>query len=256
MNAFILTFSHFSIRSGHCKQLASKWRKVAESLHGVIRVSAVNCDDEKALCQAQGIKGYPSIKAFKEGKLIEYHGDRSAASLRDWGLSLLPQNVQYVRKDADLQEFLKSTKSKARWGVGILLFSSKKETSALYKSLSLRYKNKIAFGEIKDSAKDLVAKFKVKSYPTLIAVCGGDERSLVPFDSEMKNSQLVRFLNSFYSGKKCAEAITLDSSTDFTKMKVSQLKQLLAAKGISCKDCFEKNDFIKRLKSAYNINEQ
>lgn len=52
-------------RSGHCRQLAPKWRKVAEALHGVAKVAAVNCEQQQALCQQNGIRGYPTIKAFR-----------------------------------------------------------------------------------------------------------------------------------------------------------------------------------------------
>lgn len=52
-------------RSGHCKQLAPKWRRVAEALHGVAKVAAVNCEQQQALCQQYGIRSYPTIRAFR-----------------------------------------------------------------------------------------------------------------------------------------------------------------------------------------------
>lgn len=242
--------------SGHCQKLASKWRKVAESLHGVVRVSAVNCDEQKSLCQSQGVRGYPTIKAYN-GRWLDYNGDRSASSIRDWGLSLLPSShISVINKDEELDKFLKSIgsgSSKAKWGVGILLFSSKSQTSALYKSLSLRYKSKISFGEVRKSAAKIFEKFQVKTSPAVVAVCGGDEHTTVRYDGEMKNSQLVRWLNSFYSGKVCAQAVKLDTSTDFSKMRVSQLKQLLLARDAKCENCVEKSDFVKRLKEVYNL---
>lgn len=242
--------------SGHCKQLASKWRKLAESLHGVVRVAAVNCDEQKALCQAQGVRGYPTIKAFKEGRFMEYNGGRSASSLQDWGLSLLSSNlVSVVTSEKSMEQFMKSS-AKARWGLGVLLFSSKDKTSALYKSLSMRYKNKISFGEVRVSSPEgqkIAERLKVSKFPSLLAVCSGDERSIVVFEKEMKNSQLVRWLNAFYSGKICAEAVKIDSSTDLSAMRVGQLKQLLSNKNASCKECVEKADFIKKVKEIYQI---
>jgi thiol-disulfide isomerase/thioredoxin len=35
---------------GHCQQLAPKWKKVAASLKGVVKVAAVNCEDHKGIC--------------------------------------------------------------------------------------------------------------------------------------------------------------------------------------------------------------
>jgi len=39
---------------GHCKQLAPVWGRVAGKLAGVVKVGAVNCDEEKELCQKHG----------------------------------------------------------------------------------------------------------------------------------------------------------------------------------------------------------
>jgi thioredoxin-like negative regulator of GroEL len=231
---------------------------VAESLHGVVRVAAVNCDEQKALCQGQGVQGYPTIKAYKQGRWIDYHGDRSAGSIKDWGIGLLPtETVSVLSSDASLGPFLKSSQQSkiARWGVGVILFSSKDKTSPLYKSLSMRYKGRIAFAEIrKGSSLAADGRFRINQYPTLIAVCGGDERSIIPFSGDLKNSQLVKWLNAFYSGKKCADAIQIDDNTDFSKMKVSQLKQLLGAKDVKCENCVEKSDFVRRVKEVYNVS--
>lgn len=49
---------------------------MAEALHGVAKVAAVNCEQQQALCQEQGVRGYPTIKAFRwaaallEGRLL------------------------------------------------------------------------------------------------------------------------------------------------------------------------------------------
>lgn len=249
---------------GHCRQLAPKWRKVAEALHGVVRVAAVNCDAQQALCQGQRIKGYPTIRAFKAGRWIEYKGDRSAGAIKDWALALLPTDViRTVSKAAHLEEFLKISggggggaakgASSARWGAGMLLFTSKAETSALYKSLAMRYKGKLAFGEVRSAHAELSKRFGVTTYPTLLAVCGGDEKATVVYTDEMKNSKLTKFLNSFYGGKKCAEAIKLDATTDFSKLRVGQLKQLLQAKGVACDNCLEKGDYVKKLQEVVAV---
>ena len=39
------------------------------------------------------IQGFPTIKAYVNGRMIDYNGDRSAGHLKDWAISLIPQKV-------------------------------------------------------------------------------------------------------------------------------------------------------------------
>ena len=78
-----LTFCPAGCRCGHCKSLAPAFVKVAESLHGIVNVAAVDCDAEanKPLCSQYEIKGFPTIKAFSAGKgkkrASDYQGQHS-----------------------------------------------------------------------------------------------------------------------------------------------------------------------------------
>ena len=42
--------------------------------------------------------------------------------------------------------------------------------------------------------------------------------------------------------------VKLDSKTDFSKLKVLQLKQLLEDRGIDDRDCLEKQDYVAKLR--------
>ncbi len=44
-------------------------------------------------CDVCRIQGFPTIKAFVNGRVIDYNGDRSAGHLKDWAISLIPQKV-------------------------------------------------------------------------------------------------------------------------------------------------------------------
>lgn len=59
----------YSPQCSHCHLLAPDWRKMARELEGVIRVGAVNCQDEWHLCQEQGIHGYPALVFFPKVKI-------------------------------------------------------------------------------------------------------------------------------------------------------------------------------------------
>lgn len=70
-------------RCGHCKSLAPAFTKVAESLHGIVNVAAVDCDAEanKPLCSQYDVKGFPTIKSFSGGKgkkrATDYQGQQA-----------------------------------------------------------------------------------------------------------------------------------------------------------------------------------
>ena len=44
--------------------------------------------------------------------------------------------------------------------------------------------------------------------------------------------------------------VKIDASTDFSKLRVAQLKALIAEKNIPCPSCLEKDDFIAHIKAA------
>jgi len=68
---------------GHCKSLAPHWDTAARKLHGVVKVGAINVDDEanKSIGGTYGISGFPTIKIFgldKKKSPEDYSGAREA----------------------------------------------------------------------------------------------------------------------------------------------------------------------------------
>ncbi|XP_065051980.1 dnaJ homolog subfamily C member 10-like [Rhopilema esculentum] len=63
----------YSPYCSHCHTLAPTWREVAKELDGIIRIGAVNCQDEWGLCTSQGIQSYPSLKLYPTGEFFYGH---------------------------------------------------------------------------------------------------------------------------------------------------------------------------------------
>ena len=70
---------------------------------------------------------------------------------------------------SDLLE--RSSGRRAAWNVCFLLFTSKQATAPLYKSLAGQYDGKAVFGEVRNSNKELSARFNVSGYAYLAGAC-------------------------------------------------------------------------------------
>ena len=63
---------------GHCKALVQPFKKAAKKLKAAeFKFGFVDCDVDNDFCQSYKVKGFPSIKAFSEGKAEDYGGARS-----------------------------------------------------------------------------------------------------------------------------------------------------------------------------------
>lgn len=70
---------------GHCKQLAPEWAKAAKALADQpIKLSKVDATENKNLAEKYGIRGYPTIKFFKNGKDSDYTGGRTEPEIVSW----------------------------------------------------------------------------------------------------------------------------------------------------------------------------
>jgi len=74
---------------GHCKRLAPTWEQLAEQYENEsdVTIGHVDCtsDDNKnkKICNDQGVNGFPTLIAFKDGaKAEEYNGKRELADLK------------------------------------------------------------------------------------------------------------------------------------------------------------------------------
>ena len=73
---------------GHCKRLAPTWDQLATKFAGVagVKIAKVDCtsdeNDNKDLCNAQGVNGFPTLNLYKNGaKEEEYNGKRDLEAL-------------------------------------------------------------------------------------------------------------------------------------------------------------------------------
>jgi len=192
---------------GHCKNLAPEWIKLAKTYDGIIKVAAVNGDDEKELAGHFQIKGFPTIKVFPskavptkngEGFIkepVEYNGARTAAAMAQFAISQMPNFVTTLSSKNSEDFFAKEPELPK-----VLLFSTKKETTPLYKALAIDYHYQLNLAEVRDTEKALVEKYGVDKFPTLLVVKGSEES--IKYTGELKHDALFSFLKKHAPAKK------------------------------------------------------
>lgn len=101
----------------------------------------------------------------------------------------------------------------------ILLFTEKKSTPTIYKALSKKYLDRLNFGEIKQAEEELVKRFGVETFPTIIALTDPENYIGEKYEGEMKIDQMTKFMGNYaYSTPKKVEI------TDFVELTEKKMK--------------------------------
>lgn len=72
---------------GHCKALAPEFAKAAGLLtdkNSEIKLGKVDATEQKKIAETHEVRGYPTLKFFKNGKAMEYGGGRTADTIVSW----------------------------------------------------------------------------------------------------------------------------------------------------------------------------
>ncbi|KAG0331772.1 hypothetical protein BG000_010597 [Podila horticola] len=192
---------------GHCKNLTPHYKAAAKNLHGIVKLGAIDCDDDKnkPICGQYGIQGFPTIKVFpssRTGKSSvkypqDYQGERSGRAIVDHLVKMIPNDIQLVTsnptsgKITNIDEFTDAEDS-AR----ALLFTEKTVSSNMYKGLATDMRRRMVVAEMRKPSSEILKKYNIDSLPALVVFPKG-EKTHVAYSGELKREPLSDFFSQY-----------------------------------------------------------
>jgi thioredoxin-like negative regulator of GroEL len=204
------------------KDVFGIFKELADKYYGIFKVAAVNCGTEPELCEDEfDVRDIPTVLAYSSSikdKGEEYTGDlKNLQNLANFAVSFMESYVLLVRKD-NYDEFIKSEVEKNK----VLLFTAKRSTPPLFKAISKDMKGKLVFGEVRQTAPQLIKNFGVETFPSLIILTEAENYKGIRYEGPYKKDQIIKFLRDFaYNAgakkKRASQGIVHELSPGFLK---------------------------------------
>ncbi|KAF9573978.1 hypothetical protein EC968_007664 [Mortierella alpina] len=171
----------YSPQCGHCRKLAPAWEKMAIDHQHLeetknFKIAEVNCLVEGDICDDNLIEGYPTMKLFNAGKVIDiYDGGRSVEELSQYVVSKAEENAVSPNPNGevivlDSKTYESNLNNGQPWLVEYYApwCGHCKALAPVYAELAKALKNKVNVAKVDCPANELVCKSqKVRGYPTI-----------------------------------------------------------------------------------------
>jgi len=144
----LILVEFFAPWCGHCKALAPHYEEAATSLKEKgIKLAKVDCVDHGDLCQSHGVKGYPTLKVFRNGEPSDYTGPRKTDGIVSY---MVKQSLPAVSDvtTANFEDFKRADKI-----VAIAYLSSPSDApAAVFQATAEKHRDDYLFGQSTDAA--------------------------------------------------------------------------------------------------------
>mmetsp|Transcript_44223 Transcript_44223/g.32210 ORF Transcript_44223/g.32210 Transcript_44223/m.32210 type:complete len:487 (-) Transcript_44223:184-1644(-) len=91
---------------GHCKSLAPEYAKAAQALaDSPVKLAKVDATAHNAVAQKFEVKGFPTLKFFKNGKASDYNGGRTEKEIVSWLEKKTGPAFHVLSTESDLEKF-------------------------------------------------------------------------------------------------------------------------------------------------------
>lgn len=176
------------------EKFLDEYNKVAGEMKGMAKVCAISCKEYSVFCEKQGVKETPTVMIYPPNPVpaFKIDGKLEGKAVFNKLAKFMPDQTERITKD-NLDKFLTTevTKPKA------LLFSNKKSVPLIWKALSSEtvFKRTVKFGIVTEDQTDIVQRYKVKKFPTVIIQQGAKGEKKDTYTGELKFLPLKDWVN-------------------------------------------------------------
>jgi hypothetical protein len=169
---------------------------VASELKGMAKVCAVSCSDFPVFCKKNDVKETPTVMIYPLNPMpaFKFEGKMETKALAGRLAKMMPDSSIKITKE-NVDSFLTTDPVKPK----VVLFSNKKTAPTIWKALSSEtvFKRTVKFGFATEEDADIVSRFKVKKFPTVLMQRGSKAEIKETYSGEMKFTALKDWVNRF-----------------------------------------------------------
>ncbi|PPD88538.1 hypothetical protein GOBAR_DD14520 [Gossypium barbadense] len=150
---------------GHCQRLSPQLDEAAPILAGLkdpIAVAKLNADKFTTVARKYEIDGYPTLKLFKRGVPVDYHGPRKAHKLVSHLKKIVAPDVSILGSDSAISDFVEAVGTYFPIYIGFGL------DEMVISHLAIKYKRKAWFSVAKDFSGDAMVLYDFDKVPALV----------------------------------------------------------------------------------------
>ncbi|KAK6202358.1 thioredoxin-like protein [Scheffersomyces amazonensis] len=204
----IVLAEFFAPWCGYCKMLGPEYSKAANLLNETnpnIKLVQVDCVEEELLCSQQGIRGYPTLKIYREGQMEtiqDYEGPREAEGMVDY---MIQQSLPSVRSFETFDLLMETLDQQTKPFVILINPENDSQLNVTYEQVA-KYKRKDHLfvtisdkDQIKKLNRQVNAKLSDKSVTILVIHPGAyDDVNVLAYDNleEITKNFLTEFVST------------------------------------------------------------
>jgi len=192
-NKNIISFIHFySPDDGKSNELKEVFIELDKEYSGMFKLAGLNCKKYKDLCSKEGVTEFPTYKIYPPlpAPPMKYEGKIEPKKIISY-LGRFVENKAQELNNNNFDDFISSKSNIPK----ILLFTNKKNIPLIFKRLSLQFDKKIDFGIVRAEDTGITSKYKVKSFPKIMAI--GVDKKTKFYQGEMRYKQIMDFCNIY-----------------------------------------------------------